>query len=103
MAAGLRQAYASAVVVVEFVRQVFHYDVSYYALSQVAVIAAFTAIWFMGRAMLGASRALAAVLLLDGVNYFHFTAVKFNHESCSCRSGLLLDLCIGGRYDAMKW
>jgi hypothetical protein len=65
---------------VEFVHQVFHYDVSYYALSQVAVIAAFTAIWFMGRAMLGASRALVAVLLLDGVNYFHFIAVKFNHD-----------------------
>jgi hypothetical protein len=55
-------------------------DASLYALSQVAVIVAFIAVWMTARPLVGATGALAALLIIDGLHYFNISAVKFNHN-----------------------
>jgi Dolichyl-phosphate-mannose-protein mannosyltransferase len=65
---------------IEIVHRLVGVDAAYYAVAQVAVIAAFVAVWAMARPLVGASGALVAVLFLDGLHYFHFTAAKFNHD-----------------------
>jgi 4-amino-4-deoxy-L-arabinose transferase-like glycosyltransferase len=55
-------------------------DAAYYALAQLAVIGAFAAVWLTARSMVGPNRALVAVLIVDGLHYFHYTAAKFNHD-----------------------
>jgi 4-amino-4-deoxy-L-arabinose transferase-like glycosyltransferase len=55
-------------------------DAAYYALAQAAVVGAFAAIWLTARPLVGPVGALVAVLMLDGLHYFHFTAAKFNHD-----------------------
>ena len=55
-------------------------DGSLYALSQVAVIVAFIAVWMTARPLVGAAGALAALLIIDGLHYFNISAVKFNHN-----------------------
>src|SRR5258708_17097393 len=65
---------------VEAARQAFGPDLFYYALSQVAVLTAFTFVFLMARPLVGAVGALAAVLIIDGLHYFTFTAPKFNHD-----------------------
>jgi 4-amino-4-deoxy-L-arabinose transferase-like glycosyltransferase len=65
---------------VEVVHRVIGVDAAYYALAQVAVIAAFSAVWMTGLPLVGAVGALIAVLILDGLHYFHHTAAKFNHD-----------------------
>ena len=55
-------------------------DAAYYALAQLAVIAAFAVVWLTARSVVGPSRALVALLIVDGLHYFHFTAAKFNHD-----------------------
>src|SRR5436190_6775076 len=51
---------------VEILYRLIGHDAAYYALAQVAVIAAFAAVWLTGRSMLGAAQALVAVLIVDG-------------------------------------
>jgi hypothetical protein len=65
---------------VETVYRTVGVDAAYYALAQLAVIAAFTAVWLTARPLVGGVGALVAVLFLDGMHYFHFTAAKFNHD-----------------------
>jgi Dolichyl-phosphate-mannose-protein mannosyltransferase len=65
---------------VELVFRTVGHDVAYYALAQVAVVLAFAAVWLTARELVGAVGALVAVLVLDGLHYFHFTAAKFNHD-----------------------
>jgi hypothetical protein len=65
---------------VEILHRAFNTDVAYYALAQVAVIVAFTAVWATARKLVGAPGALVAVLIIDGMHYFQYTAVKFNHD-----------------------
>jgi 4-amino-4-deoxy-L-arabinose transferase-like glycosyltransferase len=55
-------------------------DASLYALSQVAVVVAFIAVWLTARPLVGAVGALVAVLIIDGMHYFNISAVKFNHN-----------------------
>src|SRR6202049_2590132 len=55
-------------------------DAAYYGLAQLAVIVAFVAVWTTALPLVGARRALIAILILDGLHYFGFTAVKFNHD-----------------------
>jgi 4-amino-4-deoxy-L-arabinose transferase-like glycosyltransferase len=55
-------------------------DVAYYALAQVTVAAAFAAVWALGLRLVGPLGALVAVLIVDGLHYFNFTAAKFNHD-----------------------
>jgi len=65
---------------VEIMYRVFGADVAYYALAQVVVIIAFALVWVMARPLVGASGALVAVLIIDGMHYFQYTAAKFNHD-----------------------
>src|SRR5499433_728200 len=65
---------------VEVVYQTVGVDTAYYVLAQIAVVAAFAAVWLTARPLVGAVGALVAVLVLDGLHYFHFTAAKFNHD-----------------------
>ena len=65
---------------VEIMHRAFGTDAAYYALAQVAVIIAFVAVWATARPLVGATGALIAVLIIDGMHYFQYTAVKFNHD-----------------------
>ena len=66
--------------VAEAVYRVFGSDDSLYALSQVAVIIAFVAVWKTARPLVGATGALAAILITDGMHYFTASATKWNHN-----------------------
>jgi 4-amino-4-deoxy-L-arabinose transferase-like glycosyltransferase len=65
---------------VEATYRVFGSDIAIYALGQIAVLAAFVAVWLTARPLLGATGALAAILILDGLHYLNFSAAKFNHN-----------------------
>src|SRR5262244_2737602 len=64
---------------VEVMYRLFGADAAYYALAQVAVLVAFTAVFMTAVPLVGPRRALIAILIIDGLHYFHFTAVKFKH------------------------
>lgn len=66
--------------IVEATHRLLGADLFYYALSQLAVVAAFVLVWTMARQLIGAIGALAAIFVLDGLHYFTFTAPKFNHD-----------------------
>ncbi|MGE3149141.1 MAG: glycosyltransferase family 39 protein [Pseudorhodoplanes sp.] len=55
-------------------------DFAYYVLAQIAVLAAFWFVFLTGRAIVGPLAALVAVLIVDGLHYFNYTAAKFNHD-----------------------
>ena len=65
---------------VEIVYRLFGHDFAYYLLAQAAVVAAFALVWLMARPLVGPLGALVAVLIIDGLHYFNFTAAKFNHD-----------------------
>jgi 4-amino-4-deoxy-L-arabinose transferase-like glycosyltransferase len=65
---------------IELLHRVIGLDAAYYALAQLAVIAAFAAVWATARPLVGAAGALVALLILDGLHYFNYTAAKFNHD-----------------------
>src|SRR5215468_4878884 len=54
--------------------QAFGADVFLYALSQIAIVTAFTFVFLLARPLVGATGALVAVLIIDGLHYFTFTA-----------------------------
>ena len=64
----------------EAVYRVFGTDDALYALCQVLVIIAFVAVWKTARPLVGATGALAAILIIDGMHYFTASATKFNHN-----------------------
>ena len=77
---------------------------------RLAVVAAFALVWVMARPLVGAVGALVAVLIIDGLHYFNFTAAKFNHDviqlpfwalagyafHAALRRGRLRDWCCSG-------
>src|SRR5499427_11025199 len=65
---------------IEAVHRVFDADIAYYATAQAAVLIAFALVFALSRPLVGATGALAAVLIVDGLHYFQYTAVKFNHD-----------------------
>jgi hypothetical protein len=65
---------------VEITYRLFGRDVAYYALAQLTVISAFAVVWAMARQLVGVVGALVAILIIDGLHYFTFTAPKFNHD-----------------------
>ena len=65
---------------VEIVYRLTGHDIAYYALAQLAVIGAFALVWSTARRIVGPSRALIAVLIIDGLHYFNYTAAKFNRD-----------------------
>jgi 4-amino-4-deoxy-L-arabinose transferase-like glycosyltransferase len=65
---------------IEIVYRMVGVDAAYYALAQATVIAAYAAVWAMARKLVGGVGALVAIMITDGLHFFHFTAVKFNHD-----------------------
>jgi len=65
---------------VEIVYRLFGNDAAYYALAQLVIITAFVAVFALARPLVGATGALVAVLIIDGIHYFQYTAAKFNHD-----------------------
>jgi 4-amino-4-deoxy-L-arabinose transferase-like glycosyltransferase len=65
---------------VEIMYRSFGVDAAYYALAEAAVVAAFALVFATARPLVGATGALVAVLIVDGMHYFQYTAVKFNHD-----------------------
>src|ERR1700689_412036 len=65
---------------IEIMHRTFGVDAAYYALAQLAVIVALVAVWATARPLVGAIGALIAVLIIDGMHYLQYTAVKFNHD-----------------------
>ena len=65
---------------VEIMHRAFATDAAYYALAQAAVLIAFIAVFATARPLVGSTGALIAVLIVDGLHYFQYTAVKFNHD-----------------------
>lgn len=51
-----------------------------YVLGPLATAIAMYAIWCLGRETVGPQKALVAVLALEGLHFFNFSAVKFNHD-----------------------
>ncbi len=66
--------------VVEIAYRLFGVDTVYYLIAQVTVLAAFALVWLLALRLVGPLGALAAVLIVDGLHYFNFTAPKFNHD-----------------------
>jgi hypothetical protein len=65
---------------VEIAHRLFGTDAAYYALAQVSVVIAFALVFATARRLVGGVGALFAVLVIDGMHYFQYTAVKFNHD-----------------------
>ena len=65
---------------IEAVHRTFGADIAYYATAQVTVLIAFALVFALARPLVGATGALIAVLIVDGLHYFQYTAVKFNHD-----------------------
>ncbi len=65
---------------VEITYRLFGSDIAYYALAEATVIAAFVLVWATARPLVGGVGALIAVLIVDGLHYFQYTAAKFNHD-----------------------
>jgi hypothetical protein len=65
---------------VEIAYRLIGHDFAYYLLAQIAVVAAFAAVWAMARPLVGSPGALIAVLIVDGLHYLNYTAAKFNHD-----------------------
>jgi Dolichyl-phosphate-mannose-protein mannosyltransferase len=65
---------------IEIVYRVFGSDVAYYALSEIVILATFALVFATARPLVGALGALVAVLIIDGLHYFNYTAPKFNHD-----------------------
>src|SRR5579863_2660760 len=65
---------------IEIMYRLFGADVAYYALAEVVVALTFLAVWALARPLVGAVGALIAVLIVDGLHYYQYTAVKFNHD-----------------------
>jgi 4-amino-4-deoxy-L-arabinose transferase-like glycosyltransferase len=65
---------------VEVAHRLFGTDAAYYALAQACVVIAFALVFATARPLVGTVGALTAVLIIDGMHYFQYTAVKFNHD-----------------------
>src|SRR5690348_6875721 len=65
---------------IEVAHRVFDADIAYYATAQIAVLVAFALVFALARRLVGGIGALIAVLIIDGLHYFQYTAVKFNHD-----------------------
>ena len=60
-------------------RIVGHVD-AVYVLGPLAVVVCFYAVWLLAREVTGELEALVAVLALEGIHFYNFSAVKFAHD-----------------------
>jgi 4-amino-4-deoxy-L-arabinose transferase-like glycosyltransferase len=51
-----------------------------YALGPLAVAVCFYAVWRLARELVGETEALIAVVVLEGIHFYNFSAVKFAHD-----------------------
>lgn len=51
-----------------------------YVLGPLATVVTMYAVWRLGREVVGPQKALIAVLAIEGLHFFNFSAVKFNHD-----------------------
>jgi 4-amino-4-deoxy-L-arabinose transferase-like glycosyltransferase len=65
---------------VEAMHRAFGAEIAYYATAQAAVLIAFALVFALSRRFVGAVGALVGILIIDGLHYFQYTAVKFNHD-----------------------
>jgi 4-amino-4-deoxy-L-arabinose transferase-like glycosyltransferase len=65
---------------VEIAHRAVGHDFAYYLLAQAAVVTALAVVYRTARPLAGPAGALAAVLIIDGLHYFNYTAAKFNHD-----------------------
>src|SRR5258706_466750 len=65
---------------IEGTYRLFGSDTALYLVAQVTVVVAFGLVWVLARRLVGPLGALVAVLIVDGLHYFNFTAPKFNHD-----------------------
>jgi 4-amino-4-deoxy-L-arabinose transferase-like glycosyltransferase len=65
---------------VEAMHRVLGTEIAYYATAQAAVLIAFALVFALSRRFVGAVGALVGILIIDGLHYFQYTAVKFNHD-----------------------
>ena len=65
---------------VEIMYRIFGTNIAYYATAQATVIITFALVFATARPLVGAAGALLAVLIIDGLHYFQYTAAKFNHD-----------------------
>jgi 4-amino-4-deoxy-L-arabinose transferase-like glycosyltransferase len=65
---------------VEAMHRAFGAEIAYYATAQAAVLIAFALVFAWSRRLVGAVGALVGILIIDGLHYFQYTAVKFNHD-----------------------
>ena len=65
---------------IEAVHRVFDADIAYYATAQIAVLVAIALVFALARPLVGTTGALLAILIADGLHYFQYSAVKFNHD-----------------------
>ena len=81
---------------VELAYRTFDSDFAYYALGQLSVLAAFAAVWALMLRIASPAAAAAAILILDGVHFFNFTAPKFNHDVIQLPFWALAGLALHG-------
>ena len=62
--------------VIEVAYRAFGVDAVYYLIAQITVLAAFALVWMLARRLVGPAGALVAVLIVDGLHYFNFTAAE---------------------------
>lgn len=65
---------------IEIVYRLIGRDFAYYLLAQLVVCACFAFVYLAALPIVGAAGALVSVLIIDGMHYFNFTSVKFNHD-----------------------
>jgi 4-amino-4-deoxy-L-arabinose transferase-like glycosyltransferase len=65
---------------VEVAYRIAGHDFAYYLLAQVAMVAGFAGVFAFARPLIGPLGALTALLIVDGLHYFNYTAAKFNHD-----------------------
>jgi len=66
--------------IIEIAYRLVGVDDVYYLIAEITVLAAFALVWMLARRLVGPGGALVAVLIVDGLHYFNFTAAKFNHD-----------------------
>src|ERR1700752_3669811 len=57
---------------IEAVHRGFDADIAYYATAQVTILVAFALVFALARPLVGATGALIAVLIIDGLHYFQY-------------------------------
>ncbi len=65
---------------VEIVYRLISYDIAYYLLAQIVVLACFAFAYMAALPVVGATGALVSILIIDGIHFFNFTTPKFNHD-----------------------